>query len=182
MDPDPDPTCLRCSKPIRPGTTARYSRDGWTHVTCEARDRGIRHVEALDHLQRERRELGHQVTEARGQIREARERAGLPPDLMVVATDVLGCLVLFNSVCETVTGYLRTEVLGQPLIELLVPEAWRGAMAARLRDASDESFMQPFRCPWRIRSGEERMIEWRYGVRGLGTPNQLAFGIGTVVD
>jgi PAS domain S-box-containing protein len=147
---DPDPTCLHCSKPIRPGTTVRFWRDGWTHLTCEARDGGIRRVEALDQL--------------------------------FVATDQSGCLVLFNTACEAVTGYLRTDVLGQPLLRLLVPEAWHPVMAERLQQASNESLARPFRCPWRTRSGEERMIEWRYGVRGLGTPDELIFGIGTVIE
>src|SRR5262249_9815469 len=121
----PDPTCLRCSKPIQPGTTARYSRTGWTHVTCEAKRRDIRNADALSQLRRSWQD----ITDARGQIRETREPAGLPPELMVVATDEFGCLVHFNTMCEAVTGYQRSDVLGQPLIQLLVPEAWHAAMA-----------------------------------------------------
>jgi PAS domain S-box-containing protein len=146
----PDPTCFRCSKPIRPGAVVRFSQDGWTHLTCEPRDGSIRRVEALEEL--------------------------------FVTTDTSGCLVLFNSACEAVTGYRRTDVLGQSLLTLLVPEAWQAAMAERLHHASNESLEQPFRCPWRTRSGEERMIEWRCGVRARGTPDQVVFAIGRVIE
>ena len=125
------------------------------------------------------------MTEARGQLREARTQAGLRsklPELMLVTTDVSGCLVYFNTGCEVVTGYRRSDVLGLPLIQLLVPEAWQAAMAAHVREASDKSQMHAFRCPWRIRSGDERMIEWRHGGRELGTPTQLVFGIGIVIE
>ncbi len=179
---DSDPTCARCSKPIKPGAAVRFSSEGWTHLTCETRDRALRHLETREQLQRSREQLREQVKDARALIREARKRSGLPADPLLVATDRTGRLLLFNAACEAVTGYLRSDVLGLPLLEVLVPEPWRPAMAKRLEHASDESLAHPFRCPWRARSGEERMIEWRYGVREPGTPDEVVFGIGTVVD
>ncbi|MGQ9858648.1 MAG: PAS domain S-box protein [Thermodesulfobacteriota bacterium] len=80
---------------------------------------------------------------------------------LIVMVDQDGKIAHFNRACEELTGYRREEVLGKPLLDLLVPEGWREIVQARYANPHDPSLREPHANPWRTRSGEERMIEWR---------------------
>lgn len=82
------------------------------------------------------------------------------PSLVVMA-DAEGRIVLFNRACEELTGYTAAEVLGRPLVETLVPEAWRPTVLERFRTATAEELDRPHENPWRTRDGDERFVEWR---------------------
>lgn len=103
----------------------------------------------------------------------------LMPDL-VVLVDPAGRIVLFNEACETLSGYRRDEVVGQNLLELLVPQAWRDIVAQRFVDPFAPELCQPHENPWLTKSGEERLVLWRCtAVRFEGEENPYVIGIGT---
>ena len=59
-DPPPDPTCVRCSKPVRPGTAAQYAGRA-VHMRCLARDTALS-------VEEERRLLYVAMTRARDEL------------------------------------------------------------------------------------------------------------------
>lgn len=98
----------------------------------------------------------------------------------VVATEPDGTLFLFNRAAETLTGYSSREVLGKSLLDLFVPEEWRVEVTARFRSPDPAVLQQPHRNPWRTRSGEERLIEWRCAVLPADAGNRIV-GVGVDV-
>lgn len=95
---------------------------------------------------------------------------------LIVATDAEGRITLFNRACEALTGYTQEEVLGERLIELLVPADWVPTVEARFADPTAEAVRLPHLNPWRTRSGEQRLIEWRCTL--LAGPNPGVLGVG----
>ena len=98
----------------------------------------------------------------------------------VVATEPDGTLFLFNRAAEKLTGYTRHEVLGQSLLDLFVPPAWRDEVLVRFRSPDPAVLQQPHRNPWRTRTGEERLIEWRCAVLPWQGGNRIV-GVGVDV-
>src|SRR5215475_6724747 len=84
------------------------------------------------------------------------------PPILVVGIDAHGRIVTFSRTCEELSGYGRAEVLGRDLVSLLVPESWRKVVATRLSSNDWIDLGRPHQHPWRTRSGDERLIEWRY--------------------
>lgn len=79
------------------------------------------------------------------------------PCLLLIA-DRDGRIVLFNRTAEELTGYTRDEAVGQVMFDLFVPPAWVEDVKQRYRHPVSGT---PHYNPWRIKSGEERLIEWR---------------------
>ena len=70
-------------------------------------------------------------------------------------------IFLFNRAAEMLTGYRREEVLGRSILELFVPARMREEVSARFANATGTELREPYRIPWRTRSGQEVLIEWR---------------------
>lgn len=102
-----------------------------------------------------------EAKEALQQAKETLEAIIETAGALIVMVDQDGKIAHFNRACEELTGYRREEVLGKPLLDLLVPEGWREIVQARYANPHDPSLREPHANPWRTRSGEERMIEWR---------------------
>ena len=80
---------------------------------------------------------------------------------LIVLTDPEGGITLFNRACEELTGYKREEVLGKTIPELFLPPEWVPLVQKRFADPSAPEVRAPHENPWRTKSGEERLIEWR---------------------
>lgn len=126
----------------------------------------------------------------RTELLSAKERAETAQVLMegiiqtapsaVVATEPDGTLFLFNRAAERLTGYSYREVVGKSLLEFFVPEEWQVEVSARFRSPDPAVLQQPHRNPWRTRSGEERLIEWRCAVLPSEGGNRIV-GVGVDV-
>lgn len=80
---------------------------------------------------------------------------------LIVAVNQAGEVVLFNGACEELTGYSRAEVVGGPLVDLLVPEPWRPTVRERFESAAPGALAAPYESPWLTKLGREHVIEWR---------------------
>jgi PAS domain S-box-containing protein len=80
---------------------------------------------------------------------------------IIAAADRSGRIVLFNAECERLTGFRREDVLGQPLIETLVPADWHETVQSRLACESPAALSAPHVNPWRTAGGGQIEIEWR---------------------
>jgi len=80
---------------------------------------------------------------------------------LIVLTDPEGRIVLFNRACEDLTGYKREEVFGKTIPELFLPPEWVPIVQRRFADPYAPEVRAPHENPWRTKSGEERIIEWR---------------------
>jgi len=83
---------------------------------------------------------------------------------LIVLTDPEGRIVLFNRACEELTGYKREEVFGKTIPELFLPPEWVPVVQKRFADPYAREVRAPHENPWRTKSGEERIIEWRCAV------------------
>lgn len=103
------------------------------------------------------------------------------PDL-VVLVDPSGRIAMFNHACEELTGYQREDVLGQSLLELLVPHEWTDIVQQRFADPFSPEICTPHENPWRTKSGEERLIRWRCtAIKAIEDDQPYILGIGTDV-
>ncbi|HSE48337.1 MAG TPA: PAS domain S-box protein [Terriglobales bacterium] len=98
---------------------------------------------------------------------------------MTVVTDASGCILAFNHQCERVTGYKATEVIGKTIPEVFLSEDWIPVVAERFRTFDAEALAHPHENPWRTKSGEERLIEWRCTrIQSPRAEKPLVIGIG----
>jgi PAS domain S-box-containing protein len=108
--------------------------------------------------------------------------------VLIAGADRFGRVVLFNTACETLTGFLRHEVLGEPFIETLVPPDWHDVVRGRFAGDSPAALAAPHVNPWRTRNGQSREIEWHcFSVSDDAWPNApwiIGFGhdISTLAD
>jgi PAS domain S-box-containing protein len=94
---------------------------------------------------------------------------------LIVATDDQGRIVLFNRACEELTGYAAKEALGRSMSELFLAAEWQPIVAERFANLDAREVREPHVNPWRTKSGEERLIEWRCIPlpAGSGQPRQV---------
>ena len=89
-----------------------------------------------------------------------------------IAVDFNGCITDWNSRAEALFGWRRTEVVGRPVVEVLVPERFRAASEKALRTmASAAAMSQAGVTLERIvvdRDGREIEVELRGGVVNSG--------------
>ena len=83
-------------------------------------------------------------------------------NVMVLGLDAAGCVSIYNSTAERITGYTRAEILGKPWFELVVPkerfpELWEGFRHIQASGKIARSFESTIV----TKSGEERTIEWQ---------------------
>ena len=88
----------------------------------------------LERLQRpgreERARLAVQLAQSEHRYSNAVEFA----NVLVIGVDALGNITLFNRAAEELTGALRDDVIGRPLVDALLPEDLRAAEGARIRE------------------------------------------------
>lgn len=80
---------------------------------------------------------------------------------LIVVADADGRIVLFNRACEELTGYKRQEVIGKSVDDLLLPHDWAQVLKAEGGPRAAASLQEPHEHPWVIKSGQQRLIEWR---------------------
>jgi PAS domain S-box-containing protein len=115
---------------------------------------------------------------ARADERLARRIVESVPALMV-ATDARGVVVLFNRACEWLTGCRREDVIGRPLVEALVPPAWRAVAGERLASSGAEALRRPITFPLRTAAGQHVPVLWRFALLALpGREEAGRLGIG----
>ena len=102
-------------------------------------------------------------------------------NVIVVALDIKGNLVIFNSTAEQITGYKREEIEGQNWFETLVPKnkypkVWR--MFNRLLNSK---LPRHFENPILTKHGEEKIIRWSNNeiVQDGKVVGTISFGIDT---
>ena len=81
-------------------------------------------------------------------------------EALVVVIDAEGRIVRFNEACRRVTGYDSTEVIGEHVAEVLIPEDERSTIEAAMRAHRSGQQQSSFECHWLSKSGERRLIEW----------------------
>ena len=79
---------------------------------------------------------------------------------LVAILDREGRVVTVNRACEAVTGYPRSEMLGQAFWALLLPPEEAEAMQAACCAAEAERSSPPQSVLCRVRDGSERLIDW----------------------
>ncbi len=82
-------------------------------------------------------------------------------EVMIIAIDHAGRIVLFNRKAEEVSGYKRGEVLGEPCLELLCTAESRPQAEAALMAASPERRGGAFDAVLRTQSGALRWTSWQ---------------------
>lgn len=87
----------------------------------------------------------------------------------VVAADRSGCIVYFNRAAETLLGWNRSELIGEPLT-LLIPERLRESHRVAFARFSESPGRpgQPFKVPARRKDGEEVPVELNVSSLGSG--------------
>jgi len=98
---------------------------------------------------------------------------------MTVVTDAEGRILAFNHQCERITGYKAEEVVGKTIPAVFLSEEWVPIVAERFRTFNAEALAQPHENPWRTKTGEERLIEWRCTrIESPRAEKPLVIGIG----
>ena len=114
------------------------------------------------------RETFNHVRESERRIQTILESSPDP----FVAVDFSGCITDWNSRAEALFGWRRTEVVGRPVVEVLVPERFRVASERALRDIVASGRMPPPGAAMeRIaldRAGREIEVELRVGMVNSG--------------
>jgi PAS domain S-box-containing protein len=82
------------------------------------------------------------------------------PSLVVVA-DADGRIQLFNRACEELTGYQREEVTGRTIAEVFWSAESATEVQRRFANPFAPELQAPHVNPWVMKSGQQRMIEWR---------------------
>lgn len=89
---------------------------------------------------------------------------------------------MFNRACEMLTGYRRDEVMGQPMLELLVTNGDRQNFVLRFNSADISDLCEPHENYWVTKSGDKRLIEWRCTRLKPGGDEAEAMLLGIGVD
>jgi PAS domain S-box-containing protein len=79
---------------------------------------------------------------------------------LVVVLDAQGRITRFNRVCERLTGYAATEVLGRTCAELLLPPNERAEVQEVWNALTSGSVSSRHENHWLTRDGTPRLIDW----------------------
>lgn len=80
--------------------------------------------------------------------------------MLVVLLDHEARIVRFNAGCRRATGYTAEEVIGEPVVDFLVPEEERAEVNAIMDAHRAGQRDHTFTCHWIIKTGERRRIDW----------------------
>ncbi|MEO5340577.1 MAG: EAL domain-containing protein [Magnetococcus sp. MYC-9] len=83
---------------------------------------------------------------------------------LVVVLDLEGRILLFNHACQTLTGYLESEMIGRSLIDLLVPAAERPALQPVWENLLAAQTPSHHENHWQAKNGELFLIAWSNNV------------------
>ena len=100
---------------------------------------------------------------------------------LVVFLDRLGRIVEFNHACEQLTGYVKTEAMGQVLWDFLLLPEERGPVQAVFERLRAGDFPNQFENHWVTKAGAARLITWSNTVL-LDTHGQVEIIVGTGID
>lgn len=117
------------------------------------------------------------------ELRQSQERLGAlieTAPVLIVLTDGNGRIIIFNKACEDLTGYNRSEVIGKTIPDLLLPQECESFALKLFADPYLPEECGPYEKPWKPKSGEDRLIEWRCKVLpSPETAKSYILGIGT---
>jgi PAS domain S-box-containing protein len=133
-------------------------------VMLEAyKDSFVERIEQAAHKQSQ--DLGTALAQAEQRYFSAVELAGV----IIVGLDRAGSIQLFNREAETVTSYMRDEVMGKPFLDTLGIDDTLGGLPKRLsRALAGESERQTLETCLRNRAGKLRDVIWSWNFAGEG--------------
>lgn len=118
-----------------------------------------------------------QLQVERDTLRTALDTAGLP----IVLLDREGRILRFSEACRRLTGYEAEEVVGERMVDRLVPEDEHATVEAVLRAHRAGERHGTCTCHWMSRTGERRLIEWTTTAL-MDAQGNVAYLIGTGTD
>lgn len=80
---------------------------------------------------------------------------------ITIVTDCDGKIIYFNRMCESVSGYAKSELLGSSIYEKLTPASESGVIRQLLGNLSASQPHSQFESHWITKSGKIRTISWR---------------------
>jgi two-component system sensor histidine kinase VicK len=100
---------------------------------------------------------------------------------LVVVLDTAGRIVRFNRICETISGFALSEVVGQTEWDTLVPPEDRAKAILTYHQLREGNFPFTFENRWRTRDGSLRRIAWT-ATALQDAQGESAFLIATGID
>lgn len=143
-------------------------------VMLEAyKDSFVERIEQAAHKQSQ--DLGTALAQAEQRYVSAVELAGV----VIVGLDRAGNIQLFNREAETVTSYMRDEVMGKPFLETLGIEDGHGGLPERLkRVLTGQSERVTLETCLRNRAGKLRDVVWSWNFAGEGVAGVVLLATG----
>lgn len=100
---------------------------------------------------------------------------------LIVVIDRNGDIVHFNRACQQTTGFSPEEVLGRPVVQLLVPPEEREDVGPVVDQITAGQFPSSFVNHWLTKDGNRRLIAWNNNAI-LDDAGKVELVIGTGID
>jgi PAS domain S-box-containing protein len=100
---------------------------------------------------------------------------------LVVMLDPEGRVEFFNHTSETLSGYTTQEVLGKPLVEILIPSEEKKHLGIFLANLPAPGNSGKIQNHWVCKNGEKRLINWNNGLL-FDAKGELVHIISTGID
>jgi PAS domain S-box-containing protein len=113
------------------------------------------------------------------QAKDFAEKLVATANALVVCLDPAGCIVVFNTTAEAVTGYTAAELAGADWFGTLVPRERHPQVWSEFARRGPEGIPEHFETAIRTKSGAEKIVVWRNGVLRDGPTviGTISFGI-----